>query len=50
MAEKSYPSPRSGVAAERNYPTSEVRGSGWVNSVVALLSIAGVLMGSGFVR
>ena len=21
--------PRSGVAAERNYPTSEVRGSGW---------------------
>ena len=28
-AEKSYPSPRSGVAAERSYPTSEVRGSGW---------------------
>ena len=28
-AEKSFPSPRSGVAAERSYPTSEVRGSGW---------------------
>ena len=26
-AEKSYPSPRSGAAAERSYPTSEVRGS-----------------------
>ena len=28
MAENSYPSPRSGVAARRSYPTSEVRGSG----------------------
>ena len=27
-AEKSYPSPRSGAAARRSYPTSEVRGSG----------------------
>ena len=26
-AEKSYPSPRSGAAAERRYPTSEDRGS-----------------------
>ena len=26
--EKSYPSPRSGAAAERSYPTPEVRGSG----------------------
>ena len=26
MAEKSYPSLRSGVAARRSYPTSEVRG------------------------
>ena len=26
MAEKSYSSPRSGAAAERSYPTSEVRG------------------------
>ena len=25
-AEKSYPSPRSGAAAERSYPVSEVRG------------------------
>ena len=28
-AEKSYPSPRSRVAAERSYPTSEVRGGSW---------------------
>ena len=28
MAEKSYPSPRSGVAARRSYPTSEARGGG----------------------
>ena len=27
-AERSYPSPRSGAAAGRSYPTSEVRGSG----------------------
>ena len=27
-AEKSYPSPRSGAAAERSYPASEVRGGG----------------------
>ena len=27
-AEKSYPSPRSGVAAERRYPANEVRGGG----------------------
>ena len=27
-AEKSYPSPRSGAAARRSYPTSEVRGGG----------------------
>ena len=26
MAERSYPSPRSEVVAERSYPTSEVRG------------------------
>ena len=28
MAEKSYPSPRSGAAARRSYPTPEARGSG----------------------
>ena len=28
VAERSYPSPRSGVAAGRSYPTSEVRGGG----------------------
>ena len=28
MAERSYPSPRSGAAAGRSYPASEVRG-GW---------------------
>ena len=28
-SEKSYPSLRSGAAAGRSYPTSEVRGSGW---------------------
>ena len=28
MAEKSYPSPGSGAAAGRSYPTSEVRGRG----------------------
>ena len=28
MAEKSYPSPRSGAAAERRYPANEVRGGG----------------------
>ena len=28
MAEKSYPSPGSGAAAERSYPASEVRGGG----------------------
>ena len=27
MAEKSYPSPRSGAAARRSYPTPEARGS-----------------------
>ena len=26
MAEKNYPSPRSGAAAERTYPANEVRG------------------------
>ena len=30
MAEKSYPSPGSGAAAERSYPASEVRGGGRV--------------------
>ena len=28
-AERSYPSLRSGAAARRGYPTSEVRGGGW---------------------
>ena len=28
MAEKSYPSPRSGAAAERSYPVSKVKDSG----------------------
>ena len=28
MAEKSYPSPRSGAAVERSYPTPEARGGG----------------------
>ena len=28
MAERRYPSPRSGAAAGRSYPVSEVRGSG----------------------
>ena len=28
VANGSYPSPTSGVAAERNYPTTEVRGGG----------------------
>ena len=28
MAEMSYPSQRSGAAAKRSYPVSEVRGSG----------------------
>ena len=27
-AKKSYPNPRSGTAAERSYPASEVRGGG----------------------
>ena len=27
-AKRSYPSPRSGAAAKRRYPTNEVRGSG----------------------
>ena len=29
MAERNYPSLRSGAAARRGYPTSEVRGGGW---------------------
>ena len=29
MAEKSYPSPRSGVAAERSYPMPKARGGVW---------------------
>ena len=31
MAERSYPSPRSGAAAKRSYPTSEARGGGRVD-------------------
>ena len=29
IAEKSYPTTRSGAAAERSYPVSRVRGGGW---------------------